>query len=101
MLKCQTCDTDVKFTKTGIRGLGFKINVECSCDDWQINSSHLINTGFEGNRRIIFIMRLLGVGRNRLKLFCSLMDMTSNFGKTTYYKLIENVQIVTKSIADI
>ena len=101
ILKCKTCDTDVKFTKTGIRGLGFKINVECACGDRQINSSHLINTGFEVNRRIVFIMRLLGVGRNGLELFCSLMDMTSNFGKTTYYKLLQNVQIATKSIADI
>ena len=30
ILKCKTCDTDVKFTKTGIRDLAFKINVECA-----------------------------------------------------------------------
>lgn len=99
MLKCKTCDKDVKFTKTSVHGLGFKINVACECGDRQISSCNNINTGYEINRRIVFVMRLLGVGMNGLNLFCSLMDMTSNFSKTTYYRLLENVKIGTKAVS--
>lgn len=101
MLKCKSCDKDVTFTKTAIRGLGFKINIACDCGNRGINSSKLIKTGYEINRRIVFVMRLLGVGRNSLDLFCSLMDMTSSFSKTTYYRLLEYVKIATKTVADV
>lgn len=95
------CENDVKFTKTGIRGLGFKISVACNCGERLINSSNIINKGFEINRRMVFIMRLLGVGYYGINLFCSLMDIASSFGKTSYYKILENVQIATKAVADI
>ena len=101
ILQCKTCGKDVKFTKTGIRGLGFKINIECECGDQQINSCNVINKSFEINRRIVFVMRLLGIGRNGLDLFCALMDLTASFTKSTYYSLLENVEIAAKSIGEI
>ncbi|KAL3284524.1 hypothetical protein HHI36_018682 [Cryptolaemus montrouzieri] len=29
MLKCKTCNSDITFTKSGVNGLGFNINIEC------------------------------------------------------------------------
>lgn len=101
MLKCKTCDKDVVFSKTGIRGLGFKINISCDCGDRTINSCKLIDKSYEINRRIVFVMRLLGIGRHGLQLFCSLMDMTSGFYEVTYRTLLENVKIAVKAVADI
>ena len=101
MLKCKTCNNDVEFTKTGIKGLGFKINILCLCGNRSINSCELVDKSFEINRRMVFVMQLLGVGVNGLHLFCSLMDLTSNFSKTTYYRVLENVKIASKSVADI
>lgn len=49
MLKTKTCDNKIE-----IRGLGFKINAKCDCDNRLINFSNYINTGFEINRRIVF-----------------------------------------------
>lgn len=101
MLKCKTCDKEVKFSKTAVRGVGFKINIQCECGDRTINSCDFIDKGYEINRRLVFVMRLLGVGINGLDLFCSLMDMTSNFSVTTYYRLLENVKIASKTVSDI
>lgn len=51
MVKCKTCDGEINFSKSHIRGLGFKILVQCSCDKRVINSSPpLHNVGYEINR---------------------------------------------------
>ena len=39
-------------------GLGFKLDIKCSCGTRDLNSGPLINTGFEINRRIVVVMRL-------------------------------------------
>lgn len=65
MLKTKICDNKIE-----IRGLGFKINITCDCGDRLINFSNYINTGFEINRRIVFVIRLVGMGRNTLEVFC-------------------------------
>ncbi|KAL1501857.1 hypothetical protein ABEB36_007103 [Hypothenemus hampei] len=50
---CATCKEEIKFSRTASRGLGFKISLQCGCDDvTYINSSPFINKSFEINRRI-------------------------------------------------
>lgn len=100
MLKCKTCDSDVKFTRTYIRGLGFRINIECNCGDRTINSTHVIQSGFEINRRIVFVMRLLGVGIHGIRLFCALMELASNFSVGSYYDILENIKIATFAVSE-
>uniref|UniRef100_A0ABD2X7K0 Mutator-like transposase domain-containing protein n=1 Tax=Trichogramma kaykai TaxID=54128 RepID=A0ABD2X7K0_9HYME len=100
LLKCKICNSDVKFTQTNVRGLGFKINIECQCGDRTINSCPMINTGNEINRRIVFVLRLLGVGIHGVRLFCSLMELSSNFNVTRYYYILENIKIATHAVSE-
>lgn len=75
-VKCKTCGGDVEFTSGSIRGLGFKILVLCSsCNPTSISSCPYIQTAYEINTRFCFAMRLLGIGLNRAKKFCGLMDL--------------------------
>ena len=75
ILICYKCKQSVHFEESGQRGLGFKIVVSCRCDHTEINSGPFIHNGFEINRRIVFIMRLLGIAREGINVFCNLMDM--------------------------
>lgn len=99
LLKCKKCDSDVKFFKKSIRGLGFKICVQCSCQDpAEIDSCPLIKNAYEINRRFCFAMRLLGIGINGIRNFVALMDLTANFNNNTYYGIVKILQIAVKSI---
>lgn len=98
---CRQCRKDVKFNQTSSRGLGFKIAVECECGVSYVNSSPFVRNAFEINRRIVFVMRLLGIGVEGLRLFCGLMDMATDFYSTTYYKCMENVNIATSAVYDL
>lgn len=87
------------FIKKSIRGLGFKICVECSCSDpAEINSCPLINNAYEINRRFCFVMRILGIGIHGIRNFTALMDLSSTFNSTTYYGITKTLHIVVKSV---
>ncbi|EFN67271.1 hypothetical protein EAG_00417, partial [Camponotus floridanus] len=76
------------------RGLGFKISMECKCDEIkQINSCPMINNAYEINRRIVFVMRLLGLGLEGLKMFCGLMDIGQGLARNTYYGVLNNIYV--------
>lgn len=98
---CRQCQKDVKFNQTSPRGLGFKIAVECECSVLYVNSSSLVKNAFEINRRIVFVMRLLGIDMEGLRLFCGLMDMATDFYSNTYYACLENVSIATSAVYDL
>ncbi|XP_067208105.1 uncharacterized protein [Linepithema humile] len=100
ILVCRNCKQNIKFEETGIRGLGFKIVVKCKCGSRNINSDPLINTGYEINRRIVFVMRLLGVGRQGLQLFCNYMDICSGISEDTYNRIYGYIYSAAKSIFD-
>lgn len=62
---CKKCWTNVTFTESTKRGLGFKIIVSCAqCNKTSIPNSPFIDNGYEINRRIILAMRLLGIDLN-------------------------------------
>ncbi|CAH2109335.1 unnamed protein product [Euphydryas editha] len=99
LVKCKKCDGDVRFYKKSIRGLGFKICVECLCSDpAEINSCPLIKNAYEINRRFCFVMRILGIGIHGIRNFTALMDLSSTFNSTTYYGIMKTLHIVVKSV---
>lgn len=100
-VKCAQCSGNVKFTKTCEKGLGFSLLVTCACSKRTINSCKRVGTNFEINNKIVFVMRLIGVGINGLNLFCALMDMSTNFSKYTYYNCIQNIKIATEKVYEI
>ncbi|EFN70291.1 hypothetical protein EAG_00362, partial [Camponotus floridanus] len=82
------------------RGLGSKIIVNCrNCNDHSINSCSLINDrAYEVNTRMIFAMRLLGIGINGIKKFCAFMDLPKPVFQVTYDKIISNIAIATERV---
>ncbi|XP_011687372.1 PREDICTED: uncharacterized protein LOC105449700 [Wasmannia auropunctata] len=46
-------------------------------------------------------MRLLGVGKEGINLFCGLMDLSQNFNNYLYYAAVENIYIGAKTVFDI
>ena len=55
------------------RGFGFKIILKCKCGTNDIPSCPITEGAYEVNRRIVFVMRLLGVAHRGLNLFADLM----------------------------
>lgn len=98
---CKTCKSDVSFSQSSFRGLGFKIILSCKCEKQTvINSGPLIGNAYEVNRRLAFVMRLLGVGHEGINLFCSFMDICSGIGNSTYTALLKNIHIAASSVCE-
>lgn len=98
ILICKNCKEDVKFGETGNRGLGFKIAVMCSCGVMKIDFCPLINNAFEINRRITFVMRLLGVCKEGINTFCGLMDICKGLNNTIYYAAVNNIYTASNAV---
>lgn len=100
ILVCRQCKQAVSFEDAGHRGLGFKIIVTCRCGRREINSGPFIHTGYEINRRIVLVMRLLGIGRNGINLFCNVMDICSGLSESSYNKIVHHIHSAAKSVFD-
>lgn len=101
-LKCKECDGDVQFSRICERGLGFNLLLKCNCKNQRrVSSSPLVNTAYEINRRLMFVMRILGLGFRSINIFCSLMELSTGFGRSTYYAFIGNLLEATKSTFEI
>ena len=98
LVVCKNCKKDIKFNKASSRGLGFKIAVSRECGASYVNSGSMIGNAYEINRRIVFVMLLLGVGINGLNLFCSLMDLLRKFHNNTFAGCFENVTEAAKIV---
>lgn len=101
MLICGTCKSKVIFKETPLRGLGFKIIVNCRCGDKKINSGPMIGNGYEINRRLILVMRLLAVSNEGINLFCNLMDIGKGFAKGTYDSINEKLSKSCAKVFDL
>jgi len=98
---CKDCKSEVTFSKSSLRGLGFNILLECKCDkQTKIKSCPLVGSACEINRRIVFAMRMLGVGHQGLNLFCGLMDICQGIGNSTYASILENIHIAASTVYD-
>lgn len=100
-LKCKVCDKDVSFTKYGQRGLGFKLCVTCECGEKYIDSSPMISSGYEINRRLVYVMRLIGIGLSGINTFCGLMELGPGLSSSAYYYIINTISIAVKSVFDV
>ena len=100
VLVCRECHGDVTFSENSRRGLGSKIIISCrNCGDNSVNSCPLINDrAYEVNTRIIFAMRLLGIGINGIKKFCAFMDLPKPVFQVTYDKIVSNISIATETV---
>lgn len=98
LLMCKTCKNSVTFNQASPRGLGFKIAVTCDCGTSYINSGPLIGNAFEINRRIVCVMRLLGIGINGVNLFCGLMDLLRKFHTQTFAGCFSNLWTAAESV---
>lgn len=100
VVKCKTCNKDVKFSESTKRGLGFKIIVSCgNCTETTIPNSSFINKAYEINRRIILAMRLLGIGLNGIEKFCAFMELPRPIFHSFYDKVVQTICVVTTAVA--
>ncbi|XP_012232335.2 uncharacterized protein [Linepithema humile] len=100
LIVCKTCGSNIKFEESSCRGLGFKIAVICEkCVPKYINSSPLINNhAYDINRRMVFTMRLLGIGINGIKKFCAFMCLPIPVYQSFYDKIISNIRVATNAV---
>lgn len=67
----KNCTSGVNFEQFGVRGFGFKISMESECvETKKMKSCPMIDNPYEMNHRMVFVMRLLGLGLEGLKMFC-------------------------------
>lgn len=89
---CKECHSNVRFTESSKRGLGFKIVISCdNCDKKEIPNSPFIKNAYEINRRIILAMRLLGIGLQGIRKFCAFMELPRPVFQSVYDTIIENI----------
>lgn len=98
---CRKCKRDLSFGQSGDRGLGFKIVMRCKCSTTLIDSSPCILNAFDINRRLVFAMRLLGVGREGIKIFCGIMDLGHGLSRTAYANIVQHIYASSKKMFDI
>ena len=88
----------MKFGQSGERGLGFKISVQCRCGTFLIPSGPFIHNAYEINRRVVLAMRILGIAREGINIFCGIMDLGSGLCIQTYDHIIKHVHSSVKKI---
>lgn len=98
---CRKCKKDLSFGQSGDRGLGFKISVKCKCGTLLINFGPTINNSYEVNRRFVFAMRLLGVARQGLNMFCGIMDFGMGLSQNAYDLIVQRIHESSKKVFDI
>lgn len=102
VVKCKTCNGDVKFQMENIRGLGFKVKIICaSCRPTGIASCPRIGSAYEINRRFSFAMRCLGQGASSEKRFCGLMDLPPPVTQKVHDKIQSHIYSASKSTAEL
>lgn len=101
-VKCKSCGGEVNFTETSLRGLGFKLKLNCeNCQPVLINSCPLIDSrAYEVNRRIVFAFRLLGIGLAGIDKFCGIMDLPKPIFQSFYDKIVNDIHTAAKSISN-
>ncbi|XP_029177185.1 uncharacterized protein LOC114945237 [Nylanderia fulva] len=99
---CKKCKSEVTFTESAKRGLGFKIVISCQkCDKIYIPSSPFIEKGYEINRRIVLAMRLLGVGLNGIMKFCAFMDLPRPIFQSFYDRVVKRIAIGAEAVCQL
>lgn len=61
----------------------------------------MINNAFKVNRRFVYVMRLIGVGIQSIRIFCRFMDMGRGLNCNLYYKIIESIDKCVSAVYDL
>lgn len=89
----------VTFQSEGTHGLGFKIMMKCtSCNPVFIPPCPYVDKAFEINKRFFFVLRILGIGWNEAKMFCSLMNFPPPLARS-YPSIIKNIYTAVQNFA--
>lgn len=72
----------------------------CRCGCSTINSGSFISTGYEINRRIVIVMRLLGIAQEGINLFANLMDICDGLSQQAYDNVVVHIHSATKAVFD-
>lgn len=97
---CKNCKSDVTFTETGKRSLGYKIVISCPNCDQTIIPNCPSDKAYEINCRIVIAMRLLGIGLNGIEKFCVFMDLPRPIFHSFYDKIIKTISIATSAVRE-
>ncbi|KYQ59592.1 hypothetical protein ALC60_01383 [Trachymyrmex zeteki] len=99
---CVKCGKKVEFGKSDLKGLGFQLEIICDCEKSEpIPSSPKINSGYEINRRIVYAMRLIGIGFYGLLNFCGLMDISASaLSSTGYYNCLQHIYCAVEAVTE-
>lgn len=99
-VKCKVCDSNVEFSESNIRGLGLKLAMKCSsCPSKFINFCPITdNHAYEINKRLVFVMRILGIGAAGIRKFCGLMDLLKPVIQSTYDAIVKNIHCAAESV---
>ena len=98
ILVCAICKGKVTFGQSGQRGLGFKIVVSCMCGEREVQSGPMLGTGYEINRRVVFVMRILDVAHEGLNIFCNLMDISVGLSQSACDKIVRHVHTAATTL---
>lgn len=101
ILVCSKCKQKVSFGESGEKGLGFKLSVTCKCGTVLIPSSPFILNAYEINRRIVFAMRLLGVAREGIHIFCGIMNLGTGISQHAYDRIIQHIHVSVKKLFEV
>lgn len=89
----------MKFTESAKRDLGFKIIITCHNNhETLVNNSPFVDKTYEINHRIIFAMRLLGIGLNGIEKFSAFMDLSRSIFQSFYDKIVHTISTATKAV---
>ena len=101
-VNCKTCGSHVKFAEDDIRGLGFKIVIQCNkCGPQRIPSCPQIDKAYEINTRFVFVLRVLGLGQSAMRKFCGLMDLPKPIAQSTYDAIVKKILIAAQTVCDV
>ncbi|EFN76731.1 hypothetical protein EAI_04127 [Harpegnathos saltator] len=102
ILVCKECKANIKFTDQSMRGLDYKIAVHCGkYRPTIINAVPIIQKHvYDINRRIVFAMRLLGIGLNGIKKFCAFMNLPHPIFQSFYDTVVESISNATAAVRE-
>ena len=81
---CRNFKKTVTSVDSARRGFGFKIVLRCQCGIEVIPSCSFIQNAYEINRRIVFVMKLLGVVSEGL-------NMGEGLGNSAYTNILQHI----------
>lgn len=98
---CKHCNGKITFLQSNERGVGFKLLMKCECDSAKtINSSPMIKNAYKINRRLVFTLRILGIGGEGFDKFCGFMDVGNGIGNEGYQSCVNHIHVAASEVSE-